>query len=296
MVFFISRRDFLTTLAGGVALGSGSTLANVSADVSDRKLVETITPDASNFLNEVSSNSALQQDFSRRFSRITAFNDYLADTIPDINYNSLVRAIIARESAGDHTAASSKSSAAGLMQLIEGTAIRYGLRVEEEADERYDPKKNIAAGKAFLDDLIQNFGLVYGIAAYYDGPGKVSDALRVHGRRDALAQLNGSRKYFTDVLSAFWLLINPLSYGITIEQDELHSDKRRKGYEIKVQEGDTLWGLGIKHLVGWKALAVANNLRKPYPIFVSGYLKVPGQEDLVGQLSNPTKPRLVQKV
>ncbi len=99
----------------------------------------------------------------------------------DVN---LMVALIAAESAFDHRAVSPKG-AVGLMQLMPGTAERYGVRPEEGGSLRerlMHPETNLRAGALFLRDLLLLFpgriDLV--LAAYNAGPGAVRRAgLRV---------------------------------------------------------------------------------------------------------------------
>ena len=79
----------------------------------------------------------------------------------------LLMALIRQES-GFNTLAVSRTGARGLMQLMPGTAKRYGVaRV-------HDPGENIAAGSAYLGDLLDRFGrLDLALAAYNAGEGAV---------------------------------------------------------------------------------------------------------------------------
>jgi len=81
---------------------------------------------------------------------------------------ALVKAVIAVESAYDPAAVSSKG-AIGLMQLIPGTAERYGVKTIA------DPLGNIGGGTHYLKDLIGMFDgdLALALAAYNAGEGAV---------------------------------------------------------------------------------------------------------------------------
>ncbi len=80
----------------------------------------------------------------------------------------LLHAVIKAESAYDPTAESSKG-AVGLMQLMPGTAKRYGVT------DRYNPEQNLRGGASYLKDLLVqfDFNLQLAIAAYNAGENAV---------------------------------------------------------------------------------------------------------------------------
>jgi membrane-bound lytic murein transglycosylase D len=77
-----------------------------------------------------------------------------------------------------HPQAKSWASACGLWQFIPSTARIYGMRVDEEVDERMDPVKSTEAAFNYLSDLHARFGdWLLAIAAYNCGPGNVNKAI-----------------------------------------------------------------------------------------------------------------------
>lgn len=77
---------------------------------------------------------------------------------------ALLHALITTES-GYNPRAASRKGAMGLMQLMPGTASRYG------ASDAFDPTQNIHAGARYLSDLLQLFNqdLSLALAAYNAG-------------------------------------------------------------------------------------------------------------------------------
>jgi soluble lytic murein transglycosylase-like protein len=90
---------------------------------------------------------------------------------------SLVRAVVAVESAGRPIAVSPKG-ARGLMQLMPSTAIALGLRTRQDL---HDPRRNLDAGIRHLKQLLASHqgNVALALAAYNAGSGAVAR----HGHR-----------------------------------------------------------------------------------------------------------------
>ena len=92
----------------------------------------------------------------------------------------LLQALIATES-GFNAQAVSPKGAVGLMQLMPGTAERYGVRADPKRSleaKLADPRINIGAGARYLRDLIRMFPgeIELALAAYNAGEGAVQRA------------------------------------------------------------------------------------------------------------------------
>ena len=111
----------------------------------------------------------------------------------------LILAVIRVESNFNPNAVSS-SGAVGLMQLMPGTAQDLGLKVpkyrnvlkpihDERIDERFNPRKNIQAGVAYLKAQLKRYdgSYVRAVAAYNVGPGNVRDNGTIPQRADRYA-------------------------------------------------------------------------------------------------------------
>ena len=94
---------------------------------------------------------------------------------PDLAYIVVVESSFVRTS-------SSSAGAAGLWQLLPGTARAYGLTVTDEVDERLDVKKSTQAAGKYLRELIIQFGsgssVMLALAAYNLGPTRIRRTIR----------------------------------------------------------------------------------------------------------------------
>jgi soluble lytic murein transglycosylase-like protein len=107
----------------------------------------------------------------------------------------LVHAVVRAESGYDPKAVSS-TGAAGLMQLMPGTARRYGVV------DRFDPAGNLYAGVRYLRDLLRAFGGNVGLAlaAYNAGEQSVVRAgWRVPDNRETAQYVRRVRMYYREL-------------------------------------------------------------------------------------------------
>ncbi len=104
---------------------------------------------------------------------------------------ALLHAVIRTESAYNANAVSPKG-AVGLMQLMPGTAQRYGVT------DRYDPHLNIQAGAHYLKDLLKQFNsLELALAAYNAG----ENAVKKYGRQ--IPPYRETQQYVVKVMNLY---------------------------------------------------------------------------------------------
>jgi hypothetical protein len=131
---------------------------------------------------EVSIDEVLSIDVEDSFAPLPApvavaapFREIVKTAATHYNMDAdLITSVIAAESNFDPKAVS-KKNARGLMQLLPGTAARFGVR------NIFDPQENIDAGTHYLRDLLQRYNndLALALAAYNAGPERVQQFGRV---------------------------------------------------------------------------------------------------------------------
>lgn len=92
---------------------------------------------------------------------------------------NLARAVLGQESGGDPGSTSSVG-AAGLMQVMPGTAAGIAADLGVASYDIYDPQTNATFGMYYLSQKIARYGVVWGLAAYNWGPAGVDSLLDRH--------------------------------------------------------------------------------------------------------------------
>jgi len=123
------------------------------------------------------------------------------------------------ESGFNPTAVSPKE-AVGLWQFIEGTARRYGLKVNEWVDERRDPEKSTKAAARYLKDLHSQFGCWYLAAAGYNaGEKRVEGVVNRYDTKDFWVMSQNrllpqeTCNFVPQLIAAVLIAKNPEKYG-----------------------------------------------------------------------------------
>jgi membrane-bound lytic murein transglycosylase D len=134
---------------------------------------------------------------------------------------ALLFGIMAKESGGKVHAVS-RSGAAGPLQFMYATGMRFGLGVTDGFDTRYDPAAAARANAEYLNEQLRIFNnnLELTIGAYNGGEGRMRRAVgddtsvsfydpRIYGQ---LSQ--ETRDYVPSVLAAAWLFLHPERYNL----------------------------------------------------------------------------------
>jgi membrane-bound lytic murein transglycosylase D len=121
----------------------------------------------------------------------------------------------------------SKAKAKGIWQFEKDTAIRYGLKVTKDVDERSDPEKSTRAAARYLSDLFAMFkDWNLALAAYNWGEARVQRLIETTGLKDfwqlvdLRRRLPEETKNHVPLIQASVILArNPEKYGLPTELD-----------------------------------------------------------------------------
>ena len=127
--------------------------------------------------------------------------------------------------------------AAGIWQFMAATGKQYGLEVNDDVDERYDPEKETVAACKYLRNAYSKYGNWATVCASYNaGTGKISSELssqRVNTSFD-LRLVSETSRYVFRIMSYKIFLENPKRFGY-----RLHSNQLYQPIDYDVIEVDT---------------------------------------------------------
>ncbi|TAL91260.1 MAG: LysM peptidoglycan-binding domain-containing protein [Rhodanobacter sp.] len=134
---------------------------------------------------------------------------------------ALLFGMVAQESGGKVHAVS-RSGAAGPLQFMYATGMRFGLGVENGFDTRFDPAAAARANAEYLNEQLRIFNnnLELVIGAYNGGEGKMrravgdDTAVSFYDPRIYDQMSPETRDYVPTVLAAAWLFLHPDSYNL----------------------------------------------------------------------------------
>ncbi len=132
------------------------------------------------------------------------------------------------ESTMDHNAYS-PAHAAGLWQLLAATARQFGLEVDGEVDERYDPEKSTVAACRYLKSAYRKYGHWATVAASYNaGMGRISSELEKQLATNSFdLYLNSeTSRYVFRIIAYKMLFADPRRFGYKLTSDQLYQPVR----------------------------------------------------------------------
>lgn len=160
-------------------------------------------------------------------------NRYFPKLIELIKENKMPEDLIylaVAESAMDINAYSS-AGAAGIWQFMPATAKQYGLEVNDDVDERYDPEKETVAACKYFRDAYSKYGNWATVCASYNaGMGKISNELQRQqvGSALDLRLVSETSRYVFRIIAYKIFLNNPKHFGYRIHSDQLYQPMEYK--------------------------------------------------------------------
>ncbi|GMU85079.1 MAG: murein transglycosylase [Ignavibacteriales bacterium] len=133
------------------------------------------------------------------------------------------------------TNAISPAEAVGFWQILEKTGKSYGLIINKEVDQRYDPVKATLAAVKYLKRAKDNFGSwTLAAAAYNAGMRGIGSKLEAQGESDyfSLHMADETARYVFRAMAYKLIHQNPDVYGYFLSQDQYYKPLRT--YEIEV--------------------------------------------------------------
>jgi membrane-bound lytic murein transglycosylase D len=151
------------------------------------------------------------------YMRYLMFPAYEKAGLPE----ALLFGILAKESGGKVHAVS-QSGAAGPLQFMYQTGVRFGLTTVDGFDMRYDPAAAARANVAYLSEQFRylNNNLEMALAAYNGGEGRMRRLAQGSRSKnfwssDIFSKLpRETQEYVPYVLAAAWLFLHPEDYGL----------------------------------------------------------------------------------
>lgn len=171
---------------------------------------------------------AIRDRFEHWLARLGHYKPIVENIFSEFNLPSDLVYLSLVES-GFNPHAYSRARATGPWQFMKGTAILYGLRVDQYVDERRDPIKSTIAAARYLRDLYDMFGAwPLAMAAYNAGEGKVMRALQ-RSRADSFWEIaqtkhirRETKEYVPRFMAATIIAKNPDQYGFIQESPAPH--------------------------------------------------------------------------
>jgi hypothetical protein len=132
--------------------------------------------------------------------------------------------MIAESGASNST---SSAGAVGFWQFIEGSALKYGLEVNDEVDERYNVEKSTEAACWYLREAYTLFGSWTVAAASYNmgipGMTKQLDKQKTNNYYN-LVLAEETLRYIARIIALKEVMNNPAKYGFLINEDDLYNE------------------------------------------------------------------------
>ncbi|HEX2868873.1 MAG TPA: lytic transglycosylase domain-containing protein [Ignavibacteriales bacterium] len=154
----------------------------------------------------------------------------------------------------------SPAGAVGFWQFTQGAAEKYGLRVDDEVDERYNVEKSTEAACEYLKSAYAQFHSWTLTAASYNmgtyGIAKQQERQKVKNYYNLLLGEETAR-YVSRILAVKAIFTNPAQYGYLIKKEDLYPQLQ---YDEVMVSSDisNLADFSFQHGINYKLLKIFN--------------------------------------
>lgn len=154
----------------------------------------------------------------------------------------------------------SPREAVGFWQIMKDAGKAYGLEINKEVDERYDPIKSTYAACKYLKDAHQKFGSWTLAAASYNrgmtGLQKAISNQKVDSYYDLFLNDETSR-YIFRLVAMKEIMQHPLKYGFVLAEEELYTEEKVRYVEV-TESIKSLVDFSLLHNTNYKTIKRLN--------------------------------------
>lgn len=154
----------------------------------------------------------------------------------------------------------SLAGAEGFWQFLKETAIKYGLEINNEVDERYNLEKATEASCKYLNEAYKKYNnwtlAAVSYNAGFTGIDKQIEKQKVKNFYDLLLNDESSRYVFR-ILAIKIIVSNPIKYGFYLRKKDLYPNIPEYSLKVDTAIGD-LADFAFKHKINYKILKYFN--------------------------------------